>query len=309
MSEETSSKHKGLGTLILAVIFLAIIISIIMVPNTTASLRENEASVIESFTFSHSAFEKAVLQAEVAYIENLETGEALYQNNAHIVSPLASLTKIMTTYTALSVFPEGARITIEESDLEAEGDHGLVPGEEWSVRDLLTFMLIASANDAALAIERAGSKYTGELTFAEYMTKQAHELGFDSLSFQNASGLDLDEAGTLPSALGNAEDLTKLFSLVYKQYPDIFDATKKQVVTFSSSEREHTAQNTNTELHRMPGVIGSKTGYTNTAGGNLSVIAEVNGIPHVVTVLQSTRGGRFEDVEEIIGLIGEENND
>lgn len=307
MSEHERKDSKGV--LILVIVFIAIIFAIVLRGEEQEESVALGAQVLEGFTFSHSAFEKAVLQADVAYIENLETGETLYQKNAHQIEPLASLTKIMTTHTALAVFPENATITIQKEDLAPDGDHGLVPGEVWKLRDLIVFMLVSSSNDAALAIERAGGAFTGELSFPEYMTEEAKRLGFESLSFQNASGLDLDEEGTIPSALGNAEDLTKLFALVYKEHPDIFDATKDSKTTLSSSEKEHTAENTNTELHRMPGVIGSKTGYTNTAGGNLSVIADVNGIPHVVTVLQSTRSGRFQDVEEIIGLIEEENND
>jgi D-alanyl-D-alanine carboxypeptidase (penicillin-binding protein 5/6) len=185
----------------------------------------------------------------------------------------------------------------------------LIPGETWKLEDLIVFMLVSSSNDAALAISREALEYTEAVTFPEYMTNLAKELGFSSLQFMNASGLDVDEAETVPGAMGTAQDITKLFSLSYKAHKEIFDQTKKEKVTFSSDRKQHTAENTNIALHSMPGVIGSKTGYTNTAGGNLSVITEINGVPHVVTVLDSTRSGRFEDVQEIIGLTQEEYHD
>ncbi len=303
MEDHTQQINKG--GLLLVIIFLVIIFSIVNFPATTQD-QELQASVTESFTFSHSSFEKAVLEAEVAYIENLETGETVYQKNAGEIRPLASLTKIMTTYSALSLFPTDATITIEESDLLAEGDFGLVPGETWKLEDLLVFMLVSSSNDAALAVSREAQKYTDGVLFPEYMTQQAQELGFDSLQFKNASGLDLDKEETQPGAVGTAEDITRLMSLSYKQYQDIFDQTKQAKITFTTDKKQHTAENTNTALDSMPGVIGSKTGYTNTAGGNLSIIADIEGIPHVVTVLASSRGGRFQDVEEIIGLTQEE---
>lgn len=306
MEEQHNTINKG--GLFLVILFLIIIFTIVNIPAKSTG-EEQEVSVAESFSFSHSSFEKAVLEAEVAYIENLETGETVYQKNAGEVRPLASLTKIMTTYSALSLFPENATITISAEDLKADGDFGLIPGEVWKLEDLIVFMLVSSSNDAALAISREALKYTDGISFPEYMTKQAGELGLATLQFQNVTGLDLDEEGTLPGAMGTAKDITKLFSMSYKKYKDIFDQTKQEKITFRSDEKQHTAENTNIALHSMPGVIGSKTGYTNTAGGNLSVITDIDGVAHVVTVLDSTRAGRFEDVQEIIGLTQEEYHD
>ena len=304
---ETTSTISNKGGLLLAIIFLGIIFSIVSIPEKSKETETLQAAAIESFSFSHSPFENAILEADVAYIENLETGKAVYQKNANQALPLASLTKIMTTYTALKLFPEDAKITISESDLRGAGDHGLIIGEEWDLKDLLVFMLISSSNDAALAIEREAEKYTNGLSLPEYMTNQAKELGFKTLSFQNASGLDVDDSETIPGAIGSAEDITKLFNLTYKTYPDIFNPTKEQKITFQSSAANHTAENTNIALHAMPGIISSKTGYTNTAGGNLAIIVNIQNVPHIVTVLHSSRGGRFEDVEKIIELANQEN--
>lgn len=305
---DTTPAISNKGGLLLAIIFLAIIFSIVSVPQKSDEVEALQAAATESFTFSHSPFENAILEADVAYIENLETGKAVYQKNANQILPLASLTKIMTTYTALSLFPEDAKVKIESEDLKGDGDYGLVVGEEWNLKDLLVFMLVSSSNDAALAIEREAEKYTNGVPLADYMTDQATELGFMSLSFSNASGLDEDEEGTIPGAYGTAEDITKLFNLTHKTYPEIFNLTKEQKITFETDIKSHTAENTNIALHAMPGIISSKTGYTNTAGGNLTVIVNINDIPHIVTVLHSSRGGRFEDVEKIIELAGQENN-
>ncbi len=304
---DTTPGMSNKGGLLLAIIFLAIIFSIVSVPTKSNETEALQAAATESFTFSHSPFENAILEADVAYIENLETGKTVYQKNGSEVLPLASLTKIMTTYSALSLFPEDAKIKIDPEDLQGEGDHGLVVGEVWDLKDLLTFMLVSSSNDAALAIEREAKKYTNGIPLADYMNEQAIELGFESLSFRNASGLDQDEEGTIPGAYGTAEDITKLFSLTYKTYPEIFNLTKEQKITFETDIKSHTAENTNIALHEMPGIISSKTGYTNTAGGNLTVIVNIDDVPHVVTVLHSSRGGRFEDIEKIIELASQEN--
>lgn len=306
MSEEQKDTNKKSG-LVLMMIFTSIIFTITFIPQKKNDIKNLQASALDSFTFSHSEFEKTVFSADIVYVENLETGKPVYQKKANLVKPLASLTKIMTTYSALSLFPENASVTIENSDLLAPGDHGLVPGEVWDLKDLLVFMLITSSNDAALAIEREALKYTKEgVTFPDYMTKQAFDLGFDSLSFKNGSGLDLDEEEIIPSALGSAEDITKLFSLAYEKYQNIFDKTKHSRMTLKSSLKTHNIENTNVALHSTPGILGSKTGYTNTAKGNLSVITNIKGVPHIVTVLHSTRSGRFEDIQKIISLTGKE---
>lgn len=304
---DTTPTISNKGGLFLAIIFLAIIFSIVSVPQKSKETEVLQASATESFSFSHSSFENAILEADVAYIENLETGKAVYQKNANQILPLASLTKIMTTYTALSLFPEDTKITITESDLRGVGDHGLIVGEVWDLKDLLIFMLVSSSNDAALAIEREAEKYTDGISLPEYMTKQARELGFKTLSFENASGLDVDTNETIPGAVGTAEEITKLFNLTYKAYPEIFIQTKEAKISFETDTKIHTAENTNIALHSMPGIISSKTGYTNTAGGNLSIIVNIQNVPHIVTVLHSSRGGRFEDVEKIIELANQEN--
>lgn len=300
----TISKNKSV--LFLVILFLGIIFAVSNV-SQNQSVKNLQANLQDSFTFSHSLFEKIILEADVAYVLNLEHGTVLYQKNAEEIRPLASLTKIMTAYSALLIFPENATVTIAASDLEPEGDHGLIPGEIWNLQDLLVFMLVSSSNDAAKVIEREALSYIDGISFVDYMTQTAKDLGLDSLQFQNASGLDLDKEGSIPGAVGTAEDITKLFSIAYEQYQDIFNQTKKQKITLHSSEKQHTAENTNTALDILPGVTSSKTGYTNTARGNLSVVVEINSISHIVTVFNSTRQGRFEDVGKIIGTTEEEN--
>lgn len=307
MSEQNTNK-QNIGPLVLAAIFLFVVIALVMVPKDVAS-NKLPASAFDGFSFSHSAFEDIILQADVSYIADLENGKVVYQKNADVTRPLASLTKIMTTYAALEVFPEGGTVTIQESDLVGSGDHGLIPGEVWDLQDLLQFMLVTSSNDAAIAVGREGRKYIQEESFPEYMTNLANELGFKTLSFENTSGLDIDEGNEIPGAVGSAEDISKLFSLAYTNYPDIFNPTRNSVVTLHSQTEIHNIENTNTSLQNMPDVVGSKTGYTRAAGGNLSVVTEINGKPHIVTVLQSTREGRFSDVSEIIGVIKNSNHD
>lgn len=302
-------KNHGIESLVLASFFLIAVITIHSNASSKNAVQATALDAFENFSFSHSAFEELIVSADVVYIENLETSKTLYQKNAHLARPLASLTKIMTAYAALNLFPEDTTIQIQSSDLRATGDHGLIVGEVWELSDLLVVMLLTSSNDSALAISREAEKFLSGETFSEYMTRMAKDLGFDSLVFYNATGLDLDLEETQPGAVGTAEDMSKLFSLAYKSYPHIFNPTKNEFLTIASNTTSHNFENTNTELPFMSGVIGSKTGYTKTAGGNLSVIIDIDGSPHIATVLQSTRQGRFQDVERIINSTKKETND
>lgn len=305
MTKTRQTSNKGVGILILSSIFLFLVVVLSFSKDRSEKNNSSQIS-LDSFHFDHSAFEEAILDAHVAYIEDLETGQSVYQKNATNIQPLASLTKIMTTYAALSVMPHDYPITIKAPDLAFEGDHGLVLGEVWELDKLIVFMLVTSSNDAAQAIAREGERFTGGISFPQYMTGLAEELGFETLSFSNPTGLDLDSSETVPGAVGSAEDISKLFNLAYQTYPEVFDQTKKSLVSISSNTMMHNIENTNTFLDSLPGVVGSKTGYTKTAGGNLSIIVDIDERPHVVTVLESTREGRFYDVGKIIGLVQEE---
>jgi D-alanyl-D-alanine carboxypeptidase (penicillin-binding protein 5/6) len=306
MSEQQSQK-TNIGPLVLSAIFLIVVTLLVFMPRDVVSTKLS-ANVFEGFSFTHSIFEDIVLEADVSYIADIETGKIVYQKNADIVRPLASLTKIMTAYAALEVFPEGSTVQIQESDLSGAGDHGLVPGEVWKLENLLAFMLVTSSNDAAIAVGRVGEGFVEEESFAQYMTELSRELGYETLNFENTSGLDIDEAETIPGALGSAEDISQMFMRAYEKYPEVFNPTKDFLVTLESDTEVHNIENTNIALNQMPGIVGSKTGYTQTAGGNLSVVTQINNKPHVVTVLQSSREGRFQDVSEIINII-QKNND
>lgn len=283
--------------LFLAIAF-AVLMFILVRPADTSSLTTE--NIWSEFSFTHSVFEDILVNAEVAFVKNVQSDKVVYQTNASQIFPLASLTKIMTAYSAREILGNQT-VTITSEDLRSVGDHGLVVGETWNVDDLLVFMLVTSSNDAAEAVSRTAQMALEGESFPEYMTRRATELGFTTLSFQNASGLDIEVDGSpQPSAVGTAEDLSNLFIHAHNQFPELFNPTREFRMSLASDTKEHVFENTNTSLSILPRLEGSKTGYTQTAGGNLSVITNINGEPHVVTVLRSTREGRFQDIGTII---------
>jgi D-alanyl-D-alanine carboxypeptidase len=159
----------------------------------------------------------------------------------------------------------------------------------------LDFTLAVSSNDGAVAIANTASN-----EFVKKMNDKARELGLTSMQFFNSTGLD--ESMSKSGGYGSSIDVAKLFAYTLKAHPDIFAATRyAKFNTTSIDGFSHTAINTDAEINNIPGIIGSKTGYSDLAGGNLAVIydAGVN-YPIIVVVLGSTYTGRFEDMGALI---------
>jgi D-alanyl-D-alanine endopeptidase (penicillin-binding protein 7) len=309
--KENFSHTNPYTPLIIALIFFALVLALVVPSFQNSKKTSLEASAtlssiaLRDFDFSHSPFESVVLNADIAYVRNIETEKVVFHKNADLVSPLASLAKLVTAYTALEILDREYEVVIQESDLVAVGDHGLLVGERWKLEDLVVFMLITSSNDSALAIERTANEYlknnSSTETFLSLMNSTVQNLGFETLSFKNTSGLDLNSANVDPSAIGSAQDISLFFLHAYKTYPDIFTATSQSRSTFQTDIKTHNVENTNILLgFSRSQATGSKTGYTRTAGGNLVIISPIQGQMHIITVLKSTRDGRFSDVEELL---------
>ena len=252
-------------------------------------------------------FASVSLQAKAAYVVDLKSGKVLFEKNSEAELPLASLTKLMTAITALSVVPEGTIITIDKEDLELEGDSGLYSAERWRLGDLLGLTLVESSNDGAFAVAssvgiiEAGvdDKAVGRAKFVELMNDKAKDLGLAQTYFNNSTGLD--ESATKAGGYGSARDIATLLGYAIDKYPDIFRNTKYSSLKVDSlNAPSHTARNTNTALDGIPFIVASKTGYTDLAGGNLAVVFDpgLNGMI-AVAVLGSTENGRFDDVKNL----------
>ncbi|MBR5708910.1 MAG: D-alanyl-D-alanine carboxypeptidase, partial [Oscillospiraceae bacterium] len=127
--------------------------------------------------------------AASAFLYEANTGTVLYEKNADEKRLIASLTKIMTALVVLERTDPDEEVRVRAEWTDVEGSKmGLVPGETLTVRDLLYGLLLASGNDAALALacHTAGSIEA----FAALMNEKAAELGLRSTSFENPHGLD-----------------------------------------------------------------------------------------------------------------------
>src|SRR3989344_1483299 len=204
------------------------------------------------------------LLAKASYVQDLTDGRILFAKNPEAQLPLASLTKLMTVYAA----NREEVVTEEES----------------------CFTLVTSSNEHA---ESIGAKLSDKPN--SVMNIYAKHLGLAQTFYLNSSGLDVSER--LSGAYGSARDQVMLLTAFHHDYSELLRCTTKPKAALEGP----TLSNTNINIGKTIGIIGSKTGFTDLAGGNLAVIVDV-GINHpvAIVVLGSTAEGRFSDVETLV---------
>jgi D-alanyl-D-alanine carboxypeptidase (penicillin-binding protein 5/6) len=193
-----------------------------------------------------------------AIVVDARSGDVMHALRARQERPIASATKLMT-----------ALLTLERAELDGvfraapyaaapvESQIGLTAGERMTVRDLLTALLLESANDAAvtLATRIAGSR----AAFVREMNRRAVELGLRETSYANPIGFDD------PGNHSSARDLARLTRrlLADRRFARIVDMPR---ATLTSGARVRTIDNRNRLVARHPFVSGVKTGHTAGAG-------------------------------------------
>ena len=258
-------------------------------------------------------FPTVVLEAKAAYVYDSRTKTVLFAKNENTPLPLASLTKIMSALVAEDLSPLYGIVTVSEEALEAEGDSGFFRDEKWTLKDILDFSLLTSSNDGMRAValslgalSKAGASSEEIIgDFVGEMNRKARELGLKNTYFWNETGLD--ESDIKGGAYGSARDMSVLSEYILTHRPLMFEATRKNVTIFQSlDDRLHVATNTNTIITEIPGLVASKTGLTDTAGGNLIIVFDPElGRPIIVSILGSTESGRFEDARTLLAAIME----
>lgn len=255
------------------------------------------------------SFDALTLTAKSAYVFDIQSQKALFKKNESDPLPLASITKLMTALVAHEILSEKESVTIGGISLRQDGGSGFREGEKLKRQTLTDMVLMASSNDGAYALASSAGKALGLVgdsasTFVDAMNIRAKEIGLHDTYFKNPTGLDL--SGGEAGAYGSARDVAFLMEYIVKNESDILAFTKENSARFYSETGEyHDAENTNDFVNRIPGLIGSKTGYTDLAGGNLVVAWNAGlGRPMVAVVLGSTREARFADIMKLVTATG-----
>ncbi|MGP1676539.1 MAG: D-alanyl-D-alanine endopeptidase [Burkholderiales bacterium] len=230
---------------------------------------------------AHSV-QKLSLRSAAAIVQDAETGETLYDKNASTVTPIASITKLMTAMVVLDAALDlNQVITISGEDMDAlRGTHSrLKPGANLSRDELLRLALMASENRAAAALAR--TTYPGGIeTFMRAMNHKAQMLGMNDTHFDDATGLS---SGNVASA----EDLVKMVRAAHR-YELIRDYTTTTGHEVQVAGRQLAYHNTNRLVANESWNIGlSKTGFTNDAGRCLVLQAQLAGRQVIIVLLDS----------------------
>jgi D-alanyl-D-alanine carboxypeptidase len=198
-----------------------------------------------------------------ALVVDARTGRTLYEADSNATRYPASLTKMMTLYMLFEALDSGSLSradTIECSDFARSrppSKLGMKRGESITVETAIQALATKSANDVAVAVaERLGGS---EAQFASMMTAKARQLGMNSTTFRNASGLPDDGQRT------TARDMAVLGMALKNHFPQYYGYFARQSFAF----RGRTVNGHNDLIGRVKGVDGIKTGYIRSSGYNI----------------------------------------
>ena len=203
------------------------------------------------------------LKARTAILQDYYSGEILYEKEADTSINPASMTKIMTSIIAFDLIKSGD-LKLDEKFIISEkawrlstsgySSMFIMVGDQVSVENLLKGIVIASGNDACIALAEgiAGT----EEEFAILMTTKAKEIGMENTNFANSSGInDLDNYSTV-------RDVLKMSKYLIDKHPEFYKMFAEKKFTWDRTGGDPITQgNRNPLLYKNLGADGIKTGY------------------------------------------------
>ena len=260
-------------------------------------ITQKEIKKIDKIAELDKKLDTLELEAKAVSIFDIADKKFIYGRNDKVALPFASLVKSMTISVALENLSPETVLEISAKAIDATGDHSLAIGEKWRLDDLAKFSLVSSSNVGAYIIGESVPELLPK------MNQKAKTLGMKNTIFFNSTGLDIN--GGRAGAYGSAQDanLMALDSLIHN--PEVFRISSSgKIILETSTGSIREVENTDTISDKIPNLLFSKTGYTNLAGGNLTVIF-INKDNHriAITILGSSKEGRFSDMEKLINVL------
>ena len=210
-----------------------------------------------------SVFANPNIEARTGILIDYHSDEILYEFDADAQIYPASMTKIMTSIIAFDLLKKN-QISLDDEFSVSENAWRLsqsgyssmfiMVNDQVSVEDLLKGIIIASGNDACVALAEgiAGS----EANFAEMMNEKAYEIGMTSTNFTNSSGIND------PDNISTVRDIAIMSKYLIKNYPIYYELFKEKNFTWDRTGGDPIKQgNRNPLLYKNVGVDGVKTGY------------------------------------------------
>ena len=203
------------------------------------------------------------IKARTAILQDYLSGEILYEKEPDRSIYPASMTKIMTSIIAFDLIKSGD-LKLDEKFIISEKAWRLstagyssmfvMVGDEVSVENLLKGIIVASGNDACIALAEgiAGT----EEEFAIMMTAKAKEMGMDNTNFSNSSGIND------PDNYSTVRDIMIMSNYLIKNHPEYYEWFKEKEFTWDRTGGDPITQgNRNPLLYKNIGADGIKTGY------------------------------------------------
>jgi serine-type D-Ala-D-Ala endopeptidase (penicillin-binding protein 7) len=236
------------------------------------------------------------LHAAAAIIYNPETHQVLWEENSQDKRSIASITKVMTAVVFIESDPDMSQVvTVERADVMGASTTHLRAGYQVSAHDLFHLLLISSDNAAARALARVSP--WGPAGFVARMNEKATELGLQSTTYADPSGLDAEN-------VSSAYDMARLISYASSD-ERISEIMRKPEYTLTLGRRALSIHSTNQLLSRadMEGsVLGAKTGFIGRSGYCLATLLkmpQVNQPVAVVVLGARSNAGRFNEVRNL----------
>jgi len=234
-----------------------------------------------------------VITAEASFVVDVDSGVSLFEKKPDEKLLPASTAKIITAMVAMDSFAIDDVVTVGKINVVGQ-KMGLIEGERITVADLISGLLIYSANDAAEAL---ASHYPGGRDeFIRKMNEKGKELHLENSNYTNPAGLDVSDINT------TARDLARE-SMVAMKIPFFREVvgTKEKTVTSLDGVYKHKLVNVNELVGEIPGVLGIKTGWTENAKENLVTYVDRDGRKVIFVVLKSD--DRFGETINLIDWV------
>ena len=220
-------------------------------------------TILITFFISNSAHSNIEIKARTAILQDFLSGEILYEKEPDRSIYPASMTKIMTSIIAFDLIKSGD-LTLDEKFIISEKAWRLstsgyssmfvMVNDEVSVENLLRGIIVASGNDACVALAEgiAGT----EEEFAIMMTSKAQEIGMSNTNFANSSGIND------PDNYSTVKDIMIMSHYLIKNYPEYYEWFSEKEFTWDRTGGDPITQgNRNPLLYKNIGADGIKTGY------------------------------------------------
>ena len=241
-----------------------------------------------------------ITSAKQAILMDVNSGQVLFKKNENEKISPASITKVMTSIIAFDLIKNG-ELKLNEKFLvsnkawrmakQGYSSMFIVPNDRITVLNLLKGIIIASGNDACIALAEgiAGS----EAAFASIMNDKAKSIGMTSTNFSNSSGIYSEDNYSTVS------DISLMSVYLIKEFPDLYKMYAERTFTWDrTGGNPITQSNRNTLLYKNSKVDGIKTGHLNDSGYSLAATMLVNN-RRILSVVSGTNSKKQRAKESL----------